>query len=135
MVPPPCRGKRPANTITYDIASDGWILLRGWLPPVEPVALSGGGSECVCAGICCTSSDTCEEPVLSPGTQGLSPDPCPISTALIPLKSGKAKLVWPSPPKVVPITTNSASLLVTLKSWPWQNVHPAGSMFPANRQI
>src|SRR5881409_3888989 len=52
-----------------------------------------------------------------------------------PRRSGRAKVLCPSPPYVVPIRLNSVSYSEIGSSWPSQNIHPAGAKLPANIRI
>ena len=47
-------------------------------------------------------------------------------------RSGSAKVLWPSPPYVVPIRLNRVSFSEIGMGWPLQNAQPAGAKFPAN---
>jgi hypothetical protein len=44
-----------------------------------------------------------------------------------PWKSGKANVLFPSPPKVVPSNENSAVFWLIGMSWPSQNAQPVGA--------
>src|SRR5262249_12803462 len=84
----------------------------------------------LCAGIWLVVSVTVSTP---PDCPCANPGPTWTGTRLC--RFGRAKVFWPSPPYVVPISWNSVSFSEIGIRAPLQNAQPAGAKLPANIRI
>src|ERR1700681_4287604 len=82
-------------------------------------------------GISVVSSVTFCSPPVSPRSRRLKPGPWPCCNGAEPWRLGRAKLVFPSPPYVVPRRENRAVFWLMGKSCPSQVAQPMVAKFPA----
>src|SRR3954469_24892896 len=76
---------------------------------------------CVWVGSCWMFTVTEVLPAASP-----SVCPLPMWVGTRPRRLGRAKVVWPLPPYVVPRRANSAWFWLIGRNWPLHNAHPLG---------
>ena len=87
------------------------------------------------AGIWAGVSATVSTPPCSPKRWLLSPGPCPGCIGTLPRISGRANVVLPSPPYVVPNRANRAAFDIIGRTCPLQYSQPSGSKFPPNMRM
>ena len=92
-------------------------------------------SVCECAGISLSNSVTVSEPPVSPRSCSDKPGPCPGCMGARPCRSGKAKLLCPLPPYVVPSSENSAVFCDKGSSCPSHHAQPRGAKLNGNIRI
>src|SRR5437763_1053702 len=84
----------------------------------------------LCDGISLSSSVTSSVPPVCPRSYRLSPGPGwlpPTWSPAEPWRFGRAKLLFPSPPYVVPSSEKSAVFCESGRSWPLHHAHPFGA--------
>src|SRR5690606_35148612 len=89
----------------------------------------------LCGGIFGTSKVLFSVPDISPNVLLDNPGPCPGPNGTLPLRSGNAKVVTPSPPYWVPNSENKAEFCDIANNRPSHAMNPRGMKFPANNLI
>ena len=87
----------------------------------EPPPVSHALIRWLCAGMLLTKMETFWVPAASPSTIVVRPGPDPAPIGARPRKSGRAKVVVPFPPYVVPRIANSAEYCEIARIYPWQS--------------